>query len=187
MHGTERRGQSLNAPAFVFSERRSAMRGMYEPRYRFFSAGEMAPRGWLRRQLEIQAAGLSGHLHEVWPDVRDSAWIGGKAEGSGAPSGVVPSVRSSNSDMRLLLVCAVRPPLDARAARILHYVPATRAQSCCHGANSMEWGRFSARGPSDHPAECTLGTITARRLNSRVDMCSVLLELRHHRKPACGP
>ena len=57
------------------------MRGMYEPRYRFFSAGEMAPRGWLRRQLEIQAAGLSGHLHEVWPDVRDSAWIGGKAEG----------------------------------------------------------------------------------------------------------
>ena len=81
MHGTERRGHSLNAPAFVFSERRSAMRGMYEPRYRFFSAGEMAPRGWLRRQLEIQAAGLSGHLHEVWPDVRDSAWIGGKAEG----------------------------------------------------------------------------------------------------------
>ena len=36
---------------------------------------------WLRRQLEIQAHGLSGHLHEVWPDVRESAWIGGACEG----------------------------------------------------------------------------------------------------------
>lgn len=49
---------------------------MYTPFYR-----EIRPEGWLRRQLEIQARGLSGHLHEVWPDVRDSAWIGGKSEG----------------------------------------------------------------------------------------------------------
>ncbi|CAD5256084.1 conserved hypothetical protein [Alteromonas sp. 38] len=39
------------------------------------------PTGWVRRQLEIQAEGLTGHLDEFWPDVRDSAWFGGEAEG----------------------------------------------------------------------------------------------------------
>jgi len=42
---------------------------------------DIKPQGWLRRQLEIQAAGLSGHLDKIWPDVRDSAWIGGDREG----------------------------------------------------------------------------------------------------------
>lgn len=42
---------------------------------------DIHPEGWLRRQLEIQAAGLSGNLDRVWPDVRDSAWIGGDREG----------------------------------------------------------------------------------------------------------
>lgn len=42
---------------------------------------EIRPEGWLRRQLEIQAKGLSGHLDKIWPDVRDSAWIGGDREG----------------------------------------------------------------------------------------------------------
>ena len=39
------------------------------------------PRGWLLEQLRIQAAGLSGHLDEFWPDVARSGWIGGNAEG----------------------------------------------------------------------------------------------------------
>ncbi len=40
------------------------------------------PRGWLRRQLEIQAGGLSGHLDEFWPDLGpNSAWLGGTGEG----------------------------------------------------------------------------------------------------------
>ena len=43
--------------------------------------GEIRPEGWLKRQLEIQARGLGGHVDEMWPDVRDSSWIGGKAEG----------------------------------------------------------------------------------------------------------
>lgn len=43
--------------------------------------GSIKPSGWLQRQLEIQASGLGGHLDEFWPDVRDSAWVGGKAEG----------------------------------------------------------------------------------------------------------
>ncbi len=38
------------------------------------------PRGWLRRQLEIQATGLSGHLDEFWPSLVGSAWLGGKGE-----------------------------------------------------------------------------------------------------------
>jgi hypothetical protein len=43
--------------------------------------GSIRPRGWLAAQLRVQADGLSGHLDEIWPDVRDSAWIGGDAEG----------------------------------------------------------------------------------------------------------
>jgi len=47
----------------------------------FYTTNELQPRGWLRRQLEIQAAGLSGNLHKIWPDVRDSKWVGGDREG----------------------------------------------------------------------------------------------------------
>ena len=47
----------------------------------FFTAKELKPAGWLRRELEVQAEGLSGHLDKVWPDIRDSKWIGGNCEG----------------------------------------------------------------------------------------------------------
>ncbi len=43
--------------------------------------GAIRPRGWLRRQLEIQGGGLTGHLDEFWPDVARSAWIGGDRDG----------------------------------------------------------------------------------------------------------
>ncbi|MGI5893774.1 MAG: beta-L-arabinofuranosidase domain-containing protein [Candidatus Merdivicinus sp.] len=46
-----------------------------------YTARELKPSGWLKRQLEIQAEGLSGHLDEIWPDIRDSRWIGGDQEG----------------------------------------------------------------------------------------------------------
>ena len=49
--------------------------------WNFYTTKEIKPTGWLRRQLEIQAEGLSGNLDKVWPDVRDSAWIGGDREG----------------------------------------------------------------------------------------------------------
>ena len=51
------------------------------PRFRPSPLAAVEPRGWLARQLRIQASGLSGHLDQFWPDIRDSAWIGGKAEG----------------------------------------------------------------------------------------------------------
>src|SRR5262249_2326323 len=39
------------------------------------------PKGWLRRQLKIQADGLTGHLDEFWPDVGpNSGWLGGAGE-----------------------------------------------------------------------------------------------------------
>jgi hypothetical protein len=43
--------------------------------------GSVRPAGWLRRQLEIQANGLTGHLDETWPDVGpNSGWLGGAGE-----------------------------------------------------------------------------------------------------------
>ncbi len=50
-------------------------------KYGFYNTDEIKPSGWLRRQLEIQSDGLSGALDRVWRDIRDSAWIGGDAEG----------------------------------------------------------------------------------------------------------
>ncbi len=51
------------------------------PEYAELPLGAIRPTGWLKSQLQIQAEGLGGHLDEFWPDIRDSSWIGGKAEG----------------------------------------------------------------------------------------------------------
>lgn len=49
--------------------------------WKFYTTQEIKPMGWLRRQLQLQAEGLNGNLDKVWPDVRDSAWIGGDRDG----------------------------------------------------------------------------------------------------------
>ena len=49
--------------------------------YRPLPLATIKPAGWLKGQLRAQAEGLTGHLDEFWPDIKDSAWIGGKAEG----------------------------------------------------------------------------------------------------------
>jgi DUF1680 family protein len=54
---------------------------LQQPRLRPFPLSAIKPKGWLARQLRIQADGLSGHLDEFWPDIQNSAWIGGEAEG----------------------------------------------------------------------------------------------------------
>ena len=46
-----------------------------------FRGNAVKPLGWLKRQLEIQAEGLSGNLDKMWPDVSQSRWIGGDKEG----------------------------------------------------------------------------------------------------------
>ncbi|WP_222705505.1 beta-L-arabinofuranosidase domain-containing protein [Terriglobus albidus] len=49
--------------------------------FQLLPLGSVQPKGWLRRQLEIQANGLSGHLDETWPDVGPkSGWLGGTGE-----------------------------------------------------------------------------------------------------------
>jgi uncharacterized protein len=43
--------------------------------------GAVRPSGWLKRQLEIQATGLGGHLDQTWADVGpNSGWLGGSGE-----------------------------------------------------------------------------------------------------------
>lgn len=42
---------------------------------------KIKPDGWLKKQLKIQANGLSGNLDKVWRDVSDSQWIGGTTDG----------------------------------------------------------------------------------------------------------
>ena len=49
-------------------------------KYKLFN-NKIKPTGWLRRQLELEATGLAGNLDKIWPDIKDSAWIGGGAEG----------------------------------------------------------------------------------------------------------
>jgi hypothetical protein len=39
--------------------------------------GSVAPAGWLRAQLQLEADGLTGHLADFYPDVMNSSWIGG--------------------------------------------------------------------------------------------------------------
>jgi glycosyl hydrolase family 127 (putative beta-L-arabinofuranosidase)/beta-L-arabinofuranosidase (glycosyl hydrolase family 127) len=49
--------------------------------FQLLPTGAVRPTGWLRRQLQVQADGLGGHLDETWADVGpDSGWLGGKGE-----------------------------------------------------------------------------------------------------------
>lgn len=56
---------------------KNAPTGSFQP----LPLGEVLPAGWLRRQLQIQADGMGGHLDEFWPDVGpNSGWLGGTGE-----------------------------------------------------------------------------------------------------------
>lgn len=50
-------------------------------KWNFYTSNQIKPTGWLKDQLVLQAKGLNGNLDKVWPDIRDSAWIGGEKEG----------------------------------------------------------------------------------------------------------
>ncbi|MBQ7044337.1 MAG: glycoside hydrolase family 127 protein [Clostridia bacterium] len=50
-------------------------------KWNLYTTKEIKPEGWMKRQMQIQAQGLSGNLHKIWPDIRESAWIGGEREG----------------------------------------------------------------------------------------------------------
>lgn len=85
------------------------------PAFRPLPLGSIRPEGWLARQLRIQADGIHGHLDEFWPDVKDSRWFGGQAEGwERAPywlDGLVP-----------LAYMLDDPALKEKARRYVEYI-----------------------------------------------------------------
>jgi DUF1680 family protein len=88
---------------------------MQSPTFFTLPLEAIRPMGWLERQLRLQADGLSGHLDEFWPDVKDSRWFGGAAEGwERAPywlDGVLP-----------LAYLLRDPALIAKVERYLDYI-----------------------------------------------------------------
>ena len=42
--------------------------------------GSIKPDGWLKSQLEAQAAGLTGNIDDFWPDLSNNAWHGGTGD-----------------------------------------------------------------------------------------------------------
>ena len=38
-------------------------------KYTYLKPGDIRPKGWLRKQLRLQAEGLSGHLDLIWPEI----------------------------------------------------------------------------------------------------------------------
>ena len=47
----------------------------------FLSLGDITPQGWLKKQLEIQAEGLTGNIDEFWEDLGpNNKWLGGDGE-----------------------------------------------------------------------------------------------------------
>jgi hypothetical protein len=98
---------------------RKSHSGLAEPAFRPLPLGSISPEGWLGRQLRIQADGLSGHLDEFWPDVAQSQWFGGPAEGwERAPywlDGVVP-----------LAWMLGDPALQAKVKRHIDHIVATQ-------------------------------------------------------------
>lgn len=103
---------------------------LHPPHFRPLPLGQIRPEGWLRNQLLIQAQGLSGHLDEFWPDVRDSQWFGGDAEAwERAPywlDGVVP-----------LAYMIDDPDLRARVNRHVDYILSHQEEDGWLGPRTM--------------------------------------------------
>ena len=52
-----------------------------ETAFAFLPLGSVKPKGWLKRQLQIQADGLTGNLPEFWRILGpNSGWLGGDGE-----------------------------------------------------------------------------------------------------------
>ena len=110
-----------------------------EPRFRPLPLSAIQPTGWLRNQLRIQADGISGHLDQFWPDIRDSQWFGGDAEAwERAPywlDGFIP-----------LAFLLDDPVLTARATAHIEYVLAHQDDHGWLGPRTMV--AASGRAPS---------------------------------------
>ncbi len=123
-----------------FRSRVDSPSGLQPLKFRPLPLGAIKPTGWLKDQLRIQADGLSGHLDEFWPDIKDSGWIGGKAEGwERAPywlDGVVP--------LAYLLDDLV---LKAKVQRYMDYALTHQAEDGWLGPEKSATGKYQARDP----------------------------------------
>ena len=67
--------------ALVCGDEPNTVSGLLPVEFENLPLGSIEAKGWLLEQLRVQAAGMSGHIDEFWPDIAQSGWIGGKAEG----------------------------------------------------------------------------------------------------------
>jgi hypothetical protein len=72
---------AVGVAATAASGSRAGASGLEAPAFRPLPLGSIRPEGWLLRQLRLQRDGITGHLDEFWPDVAESQWFGGAAEG----------------------------------------------------------------------------------------------------------
>ncbi|HVZ81087.1 MAG TPA: hypothetical protein VHE12_09900 [bacterium] len=101
--------------------------------------GAIKPKGWILDQLKLQAAGLSGHLDEFWPDVAKSGWFGGDGEGwERAPywlDGAIP-----------LAYLTGDPKLIAKVTKHIDYILAHAQKDGWLGPQTIR-GPFGIPGP----------------------------------------
>jgi hypothetical protein len=100
--------------------------------------GSIQPAGWLRRQMEVQASGLGGHLDEIWADVgNNSGWLGGTGEswerGPYYVDGLVPLAYQLDDD-----------GLKAKAQKFIDWTLTHQAESGMFGptGNDDWWPRM---------------------------------------------
>jgi hypothetical protein len=80
-HDTTPRGQAMSSPPSSSAQPANDAGPLAALAFTPLPLGAIRPAGWLLRQLQTQANGLTGHLDEFWPDVAQSQWFGGTAEG----------------------------------------------------------------------------------------------------------
>lgn len=113
--------------------------------------GAVAASGWLRRQLQVQADGLSGHIEALWDDVGpNSGWLGGSGEswerGPYYVDGLVPLAHVLQDEA-----------LIERAQKWIEWMLASQQPSGQFGpaANDDWWPRMVAAKVLQQHAEAT--------------------------------
>jgi hypothetical protein len=150
--------------------------------------GAVTPSGWLAKQLQIQADGLSGHLSLFWNDIAESVWVGGNGDGSlheRAPywlNGIVPLAYLLKVRMRGVPVweCAVgtRPyslcPQNTETATtqgVATPAAATATGALCQNGTDMPYGDITSFAVQDAAACAFACNGTSNCVGFVVDDC----------------